>query len=104
MRLLYVQVLPAMVQAGHGTILFTGATAAIRGGAKFAALACPKFALRALSQSIAREFQPKVATLLTGLYYLPRIACMHACKAARIDRGQIDALLSGCSTFCGSLA
>ena len=55
------QVLPAMVEAGHGTILFTGATAAIRGGANFAALACPKFALRALSQSIAREFQPKVS-------------------------------------------
>lgn len=55
-----VQVLPAMLQAGKGTIIFTGATASIRGGAKFASLACPKFALRALAQSLAREFQPQV--------------------------------------------
>eukprot|EP00884_Botryococcus_braunii_P005431 jgi/Botrbrau1/1488/Bobra.178_3s0043.1 len=52
-------VLPGMVKAGKGTILFTGATAALRGGARFAPLACSKFALRALSQSIAREFQPQ---------------------------------------------
>ena len=58
------QVLPAMLAAGRGTLLFTGATAAIRGSAKFAMLACPKFALRALSQSIAREFQPKVNILV----------------------------------------
>ena len=52
-------VVPAMLEAGHGTIIFTGATAAMRGGARFAGLAVPKFGLRALSQSIAREFQPK---------------------------------------------
>ncbi len=78
MRLLYVQVLPAMVEAGHGTILFTGATAAIRGGAKFAALACPKFALRALSQSIAREFQPKVSDT-PHRPVSPTKNCLHAC-------------------------
>lgn len=54
------QVLPAMVEAGEGTIIFTGATASLRGGAKFAMLACPKFALRALAQCMAREFQPQV--------------------------------------------
>lgn len=53
-----------MLAAGRGTLLFTGATAAIRGSAKFAMLACPKFALRALSQSVAREFQPKVSILV----------------------------------------
>ena len=53
-----------MLAAGRGTLLFTGATAATRGSAKFAMLACPKFALRALSQSIAREFQPKVNILV----------------------------------------
>ena len=58
------QALPAMVEAGRGTILFTGATAGMRGGPKFALLACPKFALRALSQSIAREFQPQVSLFL----------------------------------------
>lgn len=44
-----------MVKRGHGTIIFTGATASLRGGAGFANLAVPKFGLRALSQSMARE-------------------------------------------------
>ena len=48
-----------MVKAGRGTILFTGATAALRGGANFANLAVPKFGLRALAQSMARELGPK---------------------------------------------
>ena len=48
-----------MVEARRGTILFTGATAGMRGGPKFALLACPKFALRALSQSIARSSSPR---------------------------------------------
>jgi NAD(P)-dependent dehydrogenase (short-subunit alcohol dehydrogenase family) len=39
----------------RGTILFTGATASLRGGANFAAFAGAKFALRALAQSMARE-------------------------------------------------
>ncbi|KIM29496.1 hypothetical protein M408DRAFT_328748 [Serendipita vermifera MAFF 305830] len=42
-----------------GTLIFTGATAATRGSAKFAALATASFAVRALSQSLAREFQPQ---------------------------------------------
>ncbi len=54
------QMLPAMLEARSGTIILTGATASLRGSAKFALLAAPKFALRALSQSMAREFQPKV--------------------------------------------
>ena len=37
-----------------------GATAALRGSAKFILLSAPKFALRSLAQSLAREFQPKV--------------------------------------------
>jgi NAD(P)-dependent dehydrogenase (short-subunit alcohol dehydrogenase family) len=53
------QVLPAMVEAGRGTILLTGATAALRGSARFAALATGKFGLRALAQSTAREFGPQ---------------------------------------------
>lgn len=51
--------LPAMVAAGRGTLIFSGATASLRGGARFAALASPKFALRGLAQSLAREFQPQ---------------------------------------------
>ena len=48
-----------MVQRGRGTILFTGATASVRGGAGFAAFAGAKHALRALAQSMARELGPK---------------------------------------------
>ena len=53
------EVLPAMLAAGAGTILCTGATAALRGGARFAGLAVGKFGLRALAQSMAREFGPR---------------------------------------------
>lgn len=48
-----------MLESGGGSILYTGATGSLRGGAKFLWLAGPKFALRALSQSVAREFGPK---------------------------------------------
>ncbi len=48
-----------MIKNGKGTILFTGATASIRGSAKFAAFASAKFALRALAQSMARELGPQ---------------------------------------------
>jgi NAD(P)-dependent dehydrogenase (short-subunit alcohol dehydrogenase family) len=48
-----------MVARGSGTILFTGATASLRGGANFANLASPKFALRAVAQSMARELGPR---------------------------------------------
>lgn len=42
-----------------GTLIFTGATASLRGGAMFHNLAVGKFGLRALAQSMAREFQPQ---------------------------------------------
>ncbi len=48
-----------MVDAGGGTILFTGATASLRGGKGFANLAVGKFGLRALAQSMARELAPR---------------------------------------------
>ena len=53
------QVLPAMVERERGTIILTGATAALRGSARIAALATGKFGLRALAQSMAREFGPQ---------------------------------------------
>ncbi|MGH6880654.1 SDR family NAD(P)-dependent oxidoreductase [Hypericibacter sp.] len=49
----------SMLQRGRGTIIFTGATASVRGSAGFAAFAVPKFGLRALAQSMARELGPK---------------------------------------------
>ena len=48
-----------MVPRGKGTILFTGATASVRGGAQFAAFAAAKNALRAVAQSMARELGPR---------------------------------------------
>jgi NAD(P)-dependent dehydrogenase (short-subunit alcohol dehydrogenase family) len=48
-----------MIERGRGTVLFTGATASVRGGAGFSAFAGAKHALRALAQSLARELGPK---------------------------------------------
>ena len=48
-----------MTPRGRGTIIFTGATASLRGGPGFAAFAGAKFALRALAQSMARELGPQ---------------------------------------------
>ena len=48
-----------MVPRGTGTIIFTGATASMRGSAGFSAFSGAKFALRALAQSMARELGPK---------------------------------------------
>jgi NAD(P)-dependent dehydrogenase (short-subunit alcohol dehydrogenase family) len=48
-----------MVERGRGTILFTGATASVRGSSGFSAFSSAKHALRALSQSMARELGPK---------------------------------------------
>lgn len=47
-----------MLPRGRGTILFTGATASVRGSAGFSAFAGAKHALRALAQSMARELGP----------------------------------------------
>lgn len=52
-------VLPSMRSRGSGTMLFSGATASIRGSARFAALAPAKFALRGFAQALARELQPE---------------------------------------------
>ena len=48
-----------MVPRGKGTILFTGATASLRGGKGFAAFSAAKFGLRAVAQAMARELGPK---------------------------------------------
>ena len=48
-----------MLPRKRGTVLFTGATSALRGGANFAAFAATKFGLRAVAQSMAREFGPQ---------------------------------------------
>lgn len=48
-----------MIKAGHGTILFTGASASIKGFANSAAFAMGKMGLTGLVQSMARELQPQ---------------------------------------------
>ena len=53
------EVAKAMLPRGRGTIVFTGATASVRGGAGFSAFAGAKHALRALAQSMARELGPQ---------------------------------------------
>jgi NAD(P)-dependent dehydrogenase (short-subunit alcohol dehydrogenase family) len=53
------EVTKAMLPRGRGTIIFTGATASLRGREGFAAFAGAKHALRALAQSMARELWPK---------------------------------------------
>ena len=48
-----------MLEQGHGSILFTGASASVKGYPQSAPFAMGKFALRGLVQSMARELQPK---------------------------------------------
>jgi len=48
-----------MVSDGHGAILFTGASASVKGYAQSAPFAMGKFALRGLAQSMARELHPQ---------------------------------------------
>ncbi|BGP46003.1 hypothetical protein JCM10450v2_001842 [Rhodotorula kratochvilovae] len=53
------KVIPLLLEAGGGFLGFSGATASVKGSAKFAAFAPSKGALRLFSQSLAREFGPQ---------------------------------------------
>ena len=53
------QCVPAMVAKGSGVILFTGATAGRKAGARSVAFGPGNFAKRALAQSLARDLGPK---------------------------------------------
>jgi short-subunit dehydrogenase len=48
-----------MLPRGHGALLFTGASASVKGYAQSAPFAMGKFALRGLAQSLARELSPQ---------------------------------------------
>ena len=52
------QAVKRMLPRGEGAILFTGASASVKGYAQSTAFAMGKFALRGLAQSMAREFSP----------------------------------------------
>jgi NAD(P)-dependent dehydrogenase (short-subunit alcohol dehydrogenase family) len=79
-------VLPRMLERGRGTILFTGATAALRGSANFASLAVGKFGLRALAQSMARELGPRgihvAHVVIDGGIDTPRVRAMIAARGS----------------------
>ena len=51
--------IPALLARGGGSLIFTGASGSLRGKANFAPFAAAKAALRALAQSVAREFGPQ---------------------------------------------
>ena len=53
------QAVRRMLPKGYGAILFTGASASVKGYAQSAPFAMGKFALRGLAQSMAREFAPQ---------------------------------------------
>ena len=80
--------LAPMADAGRGAFIVSGATASLRGGAKFAAFASAKFALRGLTQSMAREFQPQGVhvchTILDGIIDTDRSRDLHSLDPAKM--------------------
>lgn len=85
-----------MEPRGSGTIMFTGATSSMRGAAKFAGLAIPKFGQRALAQCMARELGPSgihVAHIIVdGLIDLESTSRMMGPPAVPDSRLSPDAL------------
>ena len=75
-------VMQPMARAGGGAMIVSGATASVRGGAKFSAFASAKFALRGLTQSLAREYQSAnihvVHTILDGIIDSERSRQLHS--------------------------
>ena len=82
--------LKPMVRAGGGSFIVSGATASLRGGARFSAFASAKFALRGLTQSLAREFQPAGVhvchTILDGIIDTERSRDLHSLDPAKMMR------------------
>lgn len=81
-------VLPLMADAGRGTLIVSGATASLRGGAKFSAFASAKFALRGLTQSLAREYQPMgvhiAHVILDGIIDTARSRDLHSLDPSKM--------------------
>ncbi len=80
--------LQPMTRAGGGTFIVSGATASLRGGARFSAFASAKFALRGLTQSLAREYQPAGVhvchTILDGIIDTERSRDLHGLDPAKL--------------------
>jgi NAD(P)-dependent dehydrogenase (short-subunit alcohol dehydrogenase family) len=77
--------IPQMLSSG-GVVVFSGATASLRGGARFAAFASSKFALRGLVQSLAREYGPRgihvAHVIIDGLIWGPAARDRHQAQEA----------------------
>jgi NAD(P)-dependent dehydrogenase (short-subunit alcohol dehydrogenase family) len=77
-----------MAPRAKGTILFTGATASLRGGAQFAAFAAAKSGLRAVAQSMARELGPQgihvAHVVIDGMIDTPAARSRFAERAATL--------------------
>jgi len=71
-----------MSNNGGGTFIVSGATASLRGSAKFSAFSSAKFALRGLTQSLAREYQPQgvhvVHSILDGIIDTENSRSLHS--------------------------
>ncbi|WP_300019853.1 SDR family NAD(P)-dependent oxidoreductase [uncultured Roseobacter sp.] len=80
--------LQPMVRAGGGSFIVSGATASLCGCAKFSAFASAKFALRGLTQSLAREYQPAgihvCHVILDGIIDSARSRDRHGLDPARM--------------------
>ncbi|MCA8906699.1 MAG: SDR family NAD(P)-dependent oxidoreductase [Rhodospirillaceae bacterium] len=94
------QVLPDMLAAGRGTLIFTGATGSLRGGARFSAFASSKFAVRALAQSLARAYGARgihvAHVVIDGIIWSDSVAERHGmAQEDCLDPGAIaDAYLA----------
>ncbi|MEM8980925.1 MAG: SDR family NAD(P)-dependent oxidoreductase [Pseudomonadota bacterium] len=81
-------VLQPMVHGGGGTLIVSGATASLRGGARFSVFAASKFALRGLTQSLAREYQPAgvhvAHVILDGIIDTARSRDLHSLDPAKM--------------------
>jgi NAD(P)-dependent dehydrogenase (short-subunit alcohol dehydrogenase family) len=84
-----------MVPRERGTIVFTGATAAMKASANFAAFASGKHGLRAVAQSMAKELGPKgihvAHAIIDGMIDVPRVhETIADFAAAKGEDGLID--------------
>lgn len=79
-----------MLQRGSGSILFTGASAGVKGFANSSVFAMGKFGLRGLAQSLARELHPQ--NIHIGHFVIDG-GIANAARADRIDDGS-DNMLS----------
>ena len=81
-------VIPHMLKEKQGTIIVSGATGGLKGGANFSAFASAKFALRGLCQSLAREYQSQglhiVHVTLDGIIDTARSRELHSLDPSKM--------------------